>query len=47
MQSTAGKKKVKLTFQTEKDFITCSKLIVNELGRFPIRWNNFYIANNE
>ena len=34
-------------FQTNKDFITCSKLIINELGGFPIRSDNVYFANNE
>ena len=44
MQST---KKVKQIFQTKKDFITCSKLIINELGGSPIRSDNVYFANNE
>ena len=34
-------------FQTKKDFITCSKLIINELGGSPIRSDNVYFANNE
>ena len=34
-------------FQTNKDFITCSKLIINELGGFPIRSDNVYFVNNE
>ena len=34
-------------FQTKKDFITYSKLIINELGGSPIRSDNFYFANNE
>ena len=34
-------------FQTNKDFITCSKLIINELGGFPIRSDNVCFANNE
>ena len=34
-------------FQTKKDFITCSKLIINELGRCPTRSDNVYFANNE
>ena len=40
MQSTTGKKKVKYIFQTKKDFITCSKLTINELGRFTTRSDN-------
>ena len=47
MQSTTGKKKVKLIFQTKKGFITCSKLIINELGLCPTRSNNVYFANDE
>ena len=47
VQSTAGKKKVKQTFQTKKDFITCSKLIINELGRCLTRSDNVYFSNNE
>ena len=34
-------------FQTKKDFITCSKLIINELKFCPTRSNNVYFANNE
>ena len=34
-------------FQTEKDFITCSKLITNELESCPSRSDNIYFANNE
>ena len=30
-----------------KYFITCSKLIINELGRCPARADNVYFANNE
>ena len=30
-----------------KDFITCSKLIINELGLCPTRSNNVYFPNNE
>ena len=44
VQST---KKVKQIFQTKKDFITCSKLIINELGGSPIRSDDVYFANNE
>ena len=44
MQST---KKVKQIFQTKKDFITCSKLIINELGGSSIKSDNVYFANNE
>ena len=43
MQST---KKVKQLFQTKKDFIACSKLIINELGSYPIKSDNVYFANN-
>ena len=34
-------------FQTKKDFITCSKLINNELGRCSTRSDNVYFVNNE
>ena len=34
-------------FQTKKDFTTCSKLIIKELGSFTIRSDNAYFANNE
>ena len=47
MESTTGEKKVEKIFQTMKDFITCSKLIINELGFCPTRSNNVYFANNE
>ena len=47
MQSTTCKKKGKQTFQTKKDFVTCSKLIINEPGRCPTRSDNVYFANNE
>ena len=33
MQSTTDKKKVIQIFQTKKGFITCSKLMINKLGR--------------
>ena len=44
MQST---KKLKEIFQTKKDFINCSKLIINEHVSSPIRSDNVYFANNE
>ena len=44
MQST---KKVKKIFQIKKDFITCSKLIINELGGSTTRSDNVHFANNE
>ena len=47
MQSTTGKKKVKKIFQTKKGFITCSKLMINELARSPTRSKNVYFANND
>ena len=47
MQPTTGKKKVKSIFQTKKDFITCSKLIINELGHCATRSDNAYFDNNE
>ena len=34
-------------FQAKKDFITCSKLIINELGRCPTRSDNVCFDNNE
>ena len=37
----------KQIFQTKKDFITCSKLTINEIGGSPIRSDNVYFANNE
>ena len=40
-------KKVKQIFQTKKGFITCSKLMINELARSPTRSENAYFANNE
>ena len=30
-----------------KGFITCSKLMINELARSPTRSENVYLANNE
>ena len=47
VQSTTGKKKVKQIFQIKKDFITCSKLIINELGRCPTRSDHVCFADNE
>ena len=47
VQSTTGKKKVKQIVQTKKYFITCLKLIINELGRCPTRSDNVYFVNNE
>ena len=47
VQSTTGKKKVKQIFQIKKDFITCSKLIINELGRCPTILDHVCFANNE
>ena len=34
-------------FQIKKDFITCSKMIINELLRCPTRSGTLYFANNE
>ena len=34
-------------FQTKKDFITCSKSILNKLGNCPARSDNVYFVNNE
>ena len=34
-------------FQTKEGFITGSKLIINELGRFWTKLKNVYFANNE
>ena len=47
MQSTTDKKKVKYIFQTNKVFITYSKLMINEFARSPTRPENVYFANNE
>ena len=38
---------MKWILQTKKDFITCSKLITHELGRFPTRSENVYFASNK
>ena len=35
------------TTDTKKGFITCSKLVNNELARFPTRPENVCFANNE
>ena len=47
MQSTTGKEKVKEIFQTKKEFINRSKLIINDLGLCLARWDNIYFVNNE
>ena len=33
-------------FQTKKDSIACSKLIINEFGSYQTRSDNVYFANN-
>ena len=38
---------MKEIFQTKKFFMTCSKLMINKLGRCPTRSENVYFANNE
>ena len=40
-------KKVKQIFKTKEGFITYSKLIINEFGRYPTRSNNAHFASNE
>ena len=47
MQSKIGKKTLKQILQTKKDFITCSKLIIKELGRCLNRSDDIYFANNK
>ena len=47
MKSATGKKKVKLIFHNKKGFKTCSKSIINKLGRCATRQQNFYFANSE
>ena len=47
MQSTTDKRKGKEIFQTKKGFITCLKLIINEIARFPTRSVNVYFGKNE
>ena len=44
MQSTTDKKKVKQIFKTNKDHITCPKLMINELVGSPTRSENVYFA---
>ena len=44
MQSTTDKKKVKKKIKTKKDFITCSKLSINELAGSPTRSENVFFA---
>ena len=34
-------------FQTKKGFITCSKLMINELARSPTRSQNVSFVKNE
>ena len=56
MQSTTDKKKEKnkyfkakylKIFWTKKGYITCSKLMINELARSPTRLENVNFSNNE
>ena len=47
MQSTTDNKKVKQIFQTKKGFITCSKIMINEIARSPTISKNAYFANYE
>ena len=48
MQSTTGRKKNEINISNiYKHFITCSKLIINELGRCLTRSDNIYFANNQ
>ena len=35
------------SFKQKKKFITCSELVINELGLCPSRLNDVYFANNE
>ena len=46
MQSTTGLKKGEKN-QTKKNFITCTKLIINELVRCSTRSDDIYFAHNE
>ena len=39
--------KSEINISNQERFITCSKLIINELGLCPTRSNNIYFANNE
>ena len=41
------RKRQNIYFKTKKDFITCLKLIINELGLCPTSSNNVYFTNNE
>ena len=47
MQSTTDDKKAKQNIWTKKSFITCSKLLINELARSLTRSKNAYLANND
>ena len=47
MQSTTNNQKVKYIFQTKKGFMTCSKLMINELAPSPTWSKNAYFADNE
>ena len=47
MQSTTGKNKAKQIIKTDKDFITWSKFIINELVRYPPGSDDAYFAKNE
>ena len=38
---------MKQIFKIKKGFVTCLKLIINELAGFPTRSENVYFANNE
>ena len=38
---------MKWIFQTKIDFVTCSKLIINELARCATRSDHVHFANNE
>ena len=40
-------KKLKQILPTKKDFITCSKLIINKHVGSPIKSDNVHFANNE
>ena len=47
VKSATVKKKVKQIFQTKKDFLTCSKLIINKLWPCPSMSDSACFANNE
>ena len=34
-------------FKTKNDFITCSKILINELGRSPTKSEKVRLANNK